>query len=101
VGAEHRHLTNLLAQERLALAVALFAVTDLVVDLGAPVLASVADNLPAYLVVEPFTGSIDRLLTALVAVNVSPVLLAWGSLANLLWLRSPGRSLGWSACLTS
>jgi arsenical pump membrane protein len=52
------------------------------------VLANVVDNLPAYLVVEPFAHSPDRLVTALVAVNVGPMLLAWGSLANLLWLRS-------------
>ena len=32
--------------------------------------------------------STDRLVTALVAVNVGPMLLAWGSLANLLWLRA-------------
>jgi arsenical pump membrane protein len=52
------------------------------------VLANVVNNLPAYLVVEPFTHSADRLVTALVAVNVGPMLLAWGSLANLLWLRA-------------
>ncbi len=46
------------------------------------------NNLPAYLVVEPFAQSADRLVTALVAVNVGPMLLAWGSLANLLWLRA-------------
>jgi arsenical pump membrane protein len=51
-------------------------------------LANVTDNLPAYLVVEPFADSSDRLVTALVAVNVGPMLLAWGSLANLLWLRA-------------
>ena len=81
-------------------AVVLFAVTDLVVDVGAPVLtaalgqggspgavaqltgvttvlANVANNLPAYLVVEPFTGSTERLLTALVAVNVNTGDIAW------------------------
>jgi arsenical pump membrane protein len=51
-------------------------------------LANVTNNLPAYLVVEPFTGSSDRLVTTLIAVNVGPMLLAWGSLANLLWLRA-------------
>ena len=51
-------------------------------------LANVVNNLPAYLVVEPFAQSADRLVTALVAVNVGPMLLAWGSLANLLWLRA-------------
>lgn len=106
-----RRLLALLPWSVVALAVVLFAVTDVVVDVGAPVLtaalgqgsspgsvaqlagvttltANVVNNLPAYLVVEPFTGSTDRLLTALVAVNVGPVVLAWGSLANLLWLRS-------------
>jgi arsenical pump membrane protein len=52
------------------------------------VLGNVINNLPAYLVVEPFADSADRLVTALVAVNVGPMLLAWGSLANLLWLRA-------------
>jgi arsenical pump membrane protein len=51
-------------------------------------LANLTNNLPAYLVVEPFAESTDRLVTALVAVNVGPMLLAWGSLANLLWLRA-------------
>ncbi len=51
-------------------------------------LANVANNLPAYLVVEPFADSSARLVTALVAVNIGPMLLAWGSLANLLWLRA-------------
>ena len=46
------------------------------------------NNLPAYLVVEPFADSSARLVTTLVAVNVGPMLLAWGSLANLLWLRA-------------
>jgi arsenical pump membrane protein len=51
-------------------------------------LANVTNNLPAYLVVEPFADSSSRLVTTLVAVNVGPMLLAWGSLANLLWLRA-------------
>jgi arsenical pump membrane protein len=51
-------------------------------------LANMTNNLPAYLVVEPFAGSPDRLVATLVAVNVGPMLLAWGSLANLLWLRA-------------
>jgi len=61
-------------------------------------LANVANNLPAYLVVEPFAGSSARLVTVLVAVNVGPMLLAWGSLANLLWLRacrSRGLEISW------
>jgi arsenical pump membrane protein len=57
-------------------------------------LANLTNNLPAYLVVEPFAESTDRLVTALVAVNVGAMLLAWGSLANLLWLRAcPSRGL--------
>ena len=52
------------------------------------VLANAINNLPTYLVAEPFTQSTDRLVTTLVAVNVGPMILAWGSLANLLWLRS-------------
>jgi arsenical pump membrane protein len=52
------------------------------------VLANLIDNLPAYLVAEPFAGSTPRLVTVLVGVNVGPMLLVWGSLANLLWLRA-------------
>ena len=52
------------------------------------VLANVIDNLPAYLVAEHFAGSTRRLVTVLVGVNVGPMLLVWGSLANLLWLRA-------------
>ena len=52
------------------------------------VLANLINNLPTYLVAEPFAGSQSRLVTTLVGVNVAPVLLAWGSLANLLWLRA-------------
>ena len=107
-----RRLLALVPWSVLVFAVALFVVVELVVEqesslltaffgtgeLGGRrsaqlagttvVLANVVNNLPAYLVVEPFTGSSDRLVSALVAVNVGPMLLAWGSLANLLWLRS-------------
>jgi arsenical pump membrane protein len=55
---------------------------------GSAGLANVTNNLPAYLVVEPFAHSSARLVTTLVAVDVGPMLLAWGSLANLLWLRA-------------
>jgi arsenical pump membrane protein len=104
-------LVRLVPWSVLAFAVALFAVVEVVVEEGSSllssvfgtgdslgslfqlagstgVLANVVNNLPAYLVVEPFTHSADRLVTALVAVNVGPMLLAWGSLANLLWLRA-------------
>lgn len=95
----------------LAFAIVLFVVVEIVVEHSSDLLASIfgagtslsslahlaavsaglanaTNNLPAYLVVEPFTGSPQRLVTALVAVNVGPMLLAWGSLANLLWLRA-------------
>lgn len=104
-------LVRLVPWSVIAFAVVLFAVVEVAVEEGSSVLsrifgsgdslgallqlagstgvlANVVNNLPAYLVVEPFAGSADRLLTALVAVNVGPMLLAWGSLANLLWLRA-------------
>jgi arsenical pump membrane protein len=104
-------LLRLVPWSVIAFAVALFAVVEVVVEEGSSlldsvfgtgdslgslfqlagatgVLANVVNNLPAYLVVEPFTHTTDRLVTALVAVNVGPMLLAWGSLANLLWLRA-------------
>ena len=104
-------LVRLVPWSVIVFAVALFAVVELAVEEGSSVLgalfgtgdslgsllhlagvtgglANVVNNLPAYLVVEPFADSTDRLVTALVAVNVAPMLLAWGSLANLLWLRS-------------
>jgi arsenical pump membrane protein len=92
-------------------AIALFALVDVIVDEGATVLrdlfgtgeslgslaqlagtstglANLLNNLPAYLVTEPFAGTTTRLVTVLVGVNVGPMVLAWGSLANLLWLRA-------------
>jgi arsenical pump membrane protein len=104
-------LVRLVPWSVIAFAVALFAIVEVVVEEGSSfleslfgtgdslgslfqlagstgVLANVINNLPAYLVVEPFTHTSDRLVTALVAVNVGPMLLAWGSLANLLWLRA-------------
>ncbi len=104
-------LVRLVPWSVLAFAIALFAIVEILVehssDLLARVfgsgssladlaqlagvstgLANVVNNLPAYLVVEPFAESPARLVTTLVAVNVGPMLLAWGSLANLLWLRA-------------
>ncbi len=104
-------LVRLVPWSVLLLAVVLFVVVDLVVehssDLLGPVLgtgdslgdlarlagvstvlANGLNNLPAYLVLEPFASSSHRLVTTLVGVNVGPMLLAWGSLANLLWLRA-------------
>ncbi|WP_432513350.1 SLC13 family permease [Kineococcus sp. SYSU DK001] len=48
--------------------------------------ANVADNLPAYLAVEPLAGSASRLLAVLVGVNLGPLVTPWASLATLLWL---------------
>ena len=110
-GVRPGRLLRLVPWSVIAFAVVLFAVVEVVVEeestlldaffgsgdsLGSllqlagstGVLANVVNNLPAYLVVEPFTHTTDRLVTALVAVNVAPMLLAWGSLANLLWLRA-------------
>jgi arsenical pump membrane protein len=104
-------LVRLVPWSVLGFAIALFVVVDLLVEHSSgllssvfgsgssladlarlagvsTVLANVVNNLPAYLVVEPFADGSARLVTALVAVNVGPMLLAWGSLANLLWLRA-------------
>ncbi|MFD1721702.1 SLC13 family permease [Amnibacterium endophyticum] len=49
------------------------------------VTANLADNLPAYLALEPVAGSEQRLLALLVAVNAGPLVTPWASLATLLW----------------
>lgn len=49
------------------------------------VAANVADNLPAYLALEPVAGSPTRLMALLVAVNAGPLITPWASLATLLW----------------
>ncbi len=104
-------LLRLVPWSVLLLAIVLFVVVDLLVEHSSDVLSSMfgtgtslaallrlalvatglanlVNNLPAYLVAEPFSGVSARLVTTLVAVNVGPMLLAWGSLANLLWLRA-------------
>lgn len=104
-------LLRLVPWSVLVFAIVLFVVVDLLVEHSSDLLSSVlgtgtslsdlarlalvstglanlANNLPAYLMVEPFAGTSSRLVTTLVAVNVGPMLLAWGSLANLLWLRA-------------
>lgn len=49
------------------------------------VTANLADNLPAYLALEPVAGNEHRLLALLIAVNAGPLITPWGSLATLLW----------------
>ncbi|WP_125609527.1 SLC13 family permease [Specibacter cremeus] len=49
------------------------------------VAANVANNLPAYLALEPVAGSPDRLVALLIGVNAGPVITPWASLATLLW----------------
>lgn len=51
------------------------------------VAANLADNLPAYLALEPVGSSPARLLALLVAVNAGPLVTPWASLATLLWHR--------------
>lgn len=62
------------------------------------VTANVADNLPAYLALEPVAGGGDRLLALLVSVNAGPLILPWASLATLLWharLQAEGVHVSW------
>ncbi len=62
-------------------------------------LANMANNLPAYLVLEPVASdSATRLMALLVGVNAGPLVTPWASLATLLWLqrcRSAGVSIPW------
>lgn len=61
--------------------------------------ANLANNLPAYLALEPVSGSApDRLLTLLIGVNAGSVILPWGSVATLLWrerCRARGLMISW------
>ena len=60
--------------------------------------ANLADNLPAYLALEPTAGSAPRLLALLVAVNAGPLITPWASLATLLWhgrLEAMGVHVNW------
>ena len=66
---------------------------------GGAALANVANNLPAYLVLEPAVAdSATRLMALLVGVNAGPLVTPWASLATLLWLqrcRAAGVTVPW------
>ena len=47
--------------------------------------ANAANNLPAYLALEPVAGSHARLAALLIGVNLGPLVSPWASLATLLW----------------
>jgi Na+/H+ antiporter NhaD/arsenite permease-like protein len=47
--------------------------------------ANIANNLPAYLALEPAAGSPLRLGALLIGVNLGPLITPWASLATLLW----------------
>jgi arsenical pump membrane protein len=59
--------------------------------------SNVANNLPAYLALEPAgAGSPVRLLAILIGANVGPLVTPWASLATLLWLqRCRARGVQW------
>ena len=62
--------------------------------------ANVANNLPAYLALEPIADTTPRLLSLLVGVNAGPLITPWASLATLLWhdrLRSMNVQVNWRA----
>ena len=50
--------------------------------------ANLLNNLPAYLVIEPFAGEPLRRAALLIGVNAGPLITPWASLATLLWHRS-------------
>jgi arsenical pump membrane protein len=66
---------------------------------SAALAANLADNLPAYLALEPLATDPARLAALLVGVNAGPLITPWASLATLLWhqrLVSLGVELRWS-----
>ena len=61
--------------------------------------ANLANNLPAYLALEPVADSPLRLIALLIGVNAGPLITPWASLATLLWhdrLRSMDVGIRWS-----
>ncbi|AJT41831.1 SLC13 family permease [Psychromicrobium lacuslunae] len=60
--------------------------------------ANLANNLPAYLALEPTAQSPLRLAALLIGVNLGPLVTPWASLATLLWherLKALGVSVPW------
>ena len=56
------------------------------VSAAGAVAANAVNNLPAYLAIEPGTGTQPlHLLALVVGVNAGPLITPWGSLAALLW----------------
>ena len=47
--------------------------------------SNLANNLPAYLALEPVAGSPTRLAALLIGTNAGPLVTPWASLATLLW----------------
>lgn len=47
--------------------------------------SNIANNLPAYLALEPVAGSPARLAALLIGTNAGPLVTPWASLATLLW----------------
>ena len=61
--------------------------------------ANAVNNLPAYLALEPVSGSPLRLAAVLIGVNLGPLITPWASLATLLWherLKSMGVRISWA-----
>ena len=60
--------------------------------------SNLANNLPAYLALEPVAGSPARLAALLIGTNAGPLVTPWASLATLLWhqrLVSLGVEISW------
>lgn len=60
--------------------------------------SNIANNLPAYLALEPVAGSPTRLAALLIGTNAGPLITPWASLATLLWherLVSLGVEISW------